>query len=92
MVMAKKMHDPVSRAAQAKLIADLGGPTAVARMLNGRLNLNLGQQAVSNWKARRIPFEYRAALAIEARERNVGLPLGWLGEVPAPAGDQVPFL
>lgn len=63
-----------------ELINALGGPTVVAEMMKKRLNIRLKPQAVSNWARRGIPFRYRAPLAIEAREHDVGVPANFLGE------------
>ena len=45
-----------------ELIEDFGGPAKVARAINGRLRLNITTQAISNWKTRGIPHDYRGAL------------------------------
>ena len=75
---------PQPSEAQAKLIDELGGPKAVAKIVSRRIGLSgenaLTPQCVSMWKKRGIGFGYRAVLAIEARERGVGVPAGFLGE------------
>jgi hypothetical protein len=63
-----------------RLIDELGGPQAVADLVEQRLGIRLRRQAVSAWRNRGIPYRYRAALAIAARERAVGLPPNFLGE------------
>lgn len=67
---------------QAELIDNLGGPSIVAECLTNRLRLDppLRPQTVSQWKTRGIPYRWRAALAIEAREGGVCVPVGFLGE------------
>lgn len=67
---------------QAELIDNLGGPSIVAECLTKQLRLApaLRPQTVSQWKRRGIPYRYRAALAIEAREGGVCVPVGFLGE------------
>lgn len=91
--MQKVPSAPRPSAAQIKLIDDLGGPTAVARLINERLALEapLRPQAASMWKRRGIPYRYRAALAIEAQARKLRVPHGFLGEA-APDADIPPFL
>lgn len=73
---------PEATPATNQLITELGGPAEVARMLNGRLRLDppIKRQTVSNWKQRGIPYGYRAAMAIHAREMGKGVPPGFLGE------------
>jgi len=52
------------------LIAQLGGPKAIAEALN------LDRSAVSNWtlQGRRIPWKHRPAIARLAAERALPLP------------------
>lgn len=91
-------HSPQPSVAQSELIDALGGPKAVAEMVSQRIGLvetPLRPQSASMWKARGIPYRYRAAIAIEARERGIGVPAGFMGEghepVPAiPQHDDVP--
>ena len=55
----------------------------------------LKPQAVSNWRSRGIPFAYRAALALEAGSRDIGVPENFLGDLPPepePVDAEVPFL
>ncbi len=80
--------------AQRKLIDALGGPTAVQKIILVRTGVELKTQAISNWRKRGIPFSRRAPLALEAGEREIGVPLNFLGEgtPPPPKDDEVPFL
>ena len=80
---------------QRQLIDDLGGPTKVAKIIHQRTGYKLFPQAISNWRKRGIPFRYRAPLALEAGERNIGVPIDFLGEqmpAPKPTNEEVPFL
>lgn len=80
-------HSPRPSPAQSQLLDAIGGPKKVAELVNDRLKLEgddaLLPQAVSMWKVRGIPYRYRAILAIEARERSIGVPAGFLGETVA---------
>ena len=82
--MTIRPYSPQPSAAQSELIDALGGPKAVAEMVSRRIGLpeedELCPQAASMWKRRGIPFRYRAPLAVEARERGIGVPPGFLGE------------
>lgn len=78
-------YAPEPSAEQAKLIDDLGGPLAVSEMVRARTGHKNTPQAISMWKRRGIPYRYRAALMIEAQERGIGVPAGFLG-----AGAQTP--
>lgn len=81
--MNNRPHAPQPSEAQAELIDALGGPTAVAKMVSHRIGMAespLRPQAASMWKKRGIPYRYRAPLAIEARERGIAVPPGFLGE------------
>ena len=80
---------------QLQLLDNLGGPTEVAEIIHRRTGYKLTPQAISNWRVRGIPFRYRAPLALEAGERNIGVPIDFLGEqTPAskPKDEEVPFL
>ncbi len=80
---------------QRQLIDDLGGPTKVAKIIHDRTGYQLTPQCASNWRTRGIPFRYRAPLALEAGERNIGVPADFLGEqvpAPKPIDEDVPFL
>ncbi|MCH8136901.1 MAG: hypothetical protein IIB77_13060 [Proteobacteria bacterium] len=80
---------------QRELIDNLGGPTEVGKIIQRRTGHQLTPQAISNWRVRGIPFRYRAPLALEAGERNIGVPIDFLGEqtpAPKPADAEVPFL
>jgi len=55
------------------IIDKLGGTTAVAAALGQNPN------AVSNWRAREIPWRWRPALAKIASEKGVELPPEFLG-------------
>lgn len=83
-------NSPQPSAAQSELIDALGGPTAVAEVVSKRIGLaeeeSLCSQAVSMWRKRGIPYRYRAPLAIEARERSIDVPAGFLGESVSPTG------
>ncbi len=77
------------------LIDALGGPTKVAAIIKVRTGHVLKPQAVSNWRSRGIPFAYRAALALEAGSRDMGVPANFLGDLapePEPIDAEVPFL
>ena len=84
--MSTRPHAPTPSDEQAKLIEDLGGPTAVIGFVNDHLGYKpddpdrLCPQTASMWKKRGIPFAYRACLAIRAREKNIGVPAGFLNE------------
>ncbi len=80
---------------QRQLIDNLGGPTKVVEIIHRRTGHKLKPQAISNWRVRGIPFRYRAPLALEAGERNIGVPIDFLGEqtpAPKPTDEEVPFL
>lgn len=74
------MEDSISTKTQAQLIVALGGAKKVSELIHDRLGKPLRPQAVSQWRRRGIPYRYRATLAIEARERGIGVPPGFLGE------------
>lgn len=75
---------------QAALIRALGGATKVARKVTARTGIQVLPQSVDMWRKRGIPYRYRAALAIEARERNIGVPDNFLGEqIPEPTSPPV---
>lgn len=73
---------PQPSEAHTNLLYALGGPSKVAEIVNIRLGLEkpLRPQAVSNWVNRGIPFCYRAVLTIEANERDIDVPAGFLNE------------
>jgi len=80
---------------QSELIDRLGGAKKVAGMLSRRTGDVTSPQSVSNWRRRGIPFRFRAAMALEAGERGVGVPGNFLGEQPpasALQGNEVPYL
>lgn len=80
---------------QRQLIDRLGGPKALVEIVRLRTGFTLTTQAISNWRRRGIPFRYRAPLALEAGERNIGVPIDFLGEqtpTPKPSDPEVPFL
>lgn len=58
-----------------RLIDELGGNTALAR------ELELTPNAISNWRARGIPWKMRPVIARMAAERGVVLPVDFWGEV-----------
>lgn len=82
--MARTSNAPTPSPEQAKLIDALGGPSAVARLVSNHLGRKddeqMAPQTVCQWKKRGIPFCYRACLAIAARNRDIGVPPGFLGE------------
>lgn len=57
-----------------EFIDNLGGPHAVAREINKRLNTDMTGQAVSNWKRRGIPWRYRGTLVMMAQEQDLNCP------------------
>lgn len=89
----KSASAPRPSAAQSRLIDNLGGPTAVSKAINTRLELDppITPQAVSMWKVRGIPYRYRACLTIVARDKSLRVPDGFLGE-QAPDADVPAFL
>jgi hypothetical protein len=81
--VARRSHPP-SAPEHSKLIDDLGGPLAVAKIVGAHIGREadnpFSPQNVTQWRWRGIPFRYRACLAIRAREKNIGVPKGFLGE------------
>lgn len=64
---------------QAKLIDELGGPTAVIKAVNERLGTNHSSQMVSMWRLRGIPYRYRGILSVLAQEKGVKTPADFFG-------------
>jgi hypothetical protein len=75
-------YAPQPSPAQSELIDALGGPSAVAGIIQVRIGYQLTPQAISTWRRRGIPFRYRPHLSREAGERGIELPPNFLlGEV-----------
>jgi hypothetical protein len=91
--MHKRPSAPEPSNELSELIDELGGPVKVVEILQRRIGARITAQAVSNWRRRGIPYRYRAPLALEAAERQIGVPVNFMGEQPPkPPENQVPFL
>ena len=63
----------------AKLIDDLGGPAAVAKLIRDKTGDNIRPYIVRNYKFRgEIAHKYRALIAAEAEARRLRVPSGFL--------------
>lgn len=82
-------YSPQPSAAHSELIDALGGPSAVAGLVSRRVGLDkpMTSQMVSNWRRRGVPWRHRGFLASVARERDIGVPPGFLGEDAAPRAE-----
>lgn len=63
---------------QVALIDNLGGPKAVSEIIIQRSGRNITGQAISMWKQRGIPYNYRVLLMREAAGRGLEIPKNFL--------------
>lgn len=61
------------------LIDALGGPTEVAEIINRMCRTEIKPNTVSMMRTRKIPWCYRNALVVVAKERDIEIPNGFLG-------------
>ncbi len=84
--------------AHRRLLDLLGGPTAVAKLIEQRLDVQCSRHSVSMWRRRGVPKDYRPCLAARAEEVNIKVPPKFIdhglgaGKLPAPTSEEVPFL
>lgn len=79
---------PAHAAGHSEFIDELGGPSAVAAIIQPCIGRLVHPQAISNWRRRGVPYRYRIHLALVAQARGIGTPDGFLGGTQPPAVQQ----